>query len=129
MAVWIPVNSFGMAFYKDATYVTGTQLAAAAVFSDYVSKHSGVFAEYGWYPVRRSSAEEFLRSEHEFATVLKTICPDPELMYTFDGNLSGKTIVDTMGYRNTILPILQGNGTNITTRVDELAMILSGLFG
>ena len=64
-AARIPENTFGLAFYK-AQNCTDTQLAAAAVFADYCSKHSYEFTEKGWAPVRKSAYDaEKMNAEYK----------------------------------------------------------------
>lgn len=116
----IPVHSIGLAFYK-AQSISNTQLAAAAVFADYMSKNSYVFAELGWYPIRKSVAEgdAFMNSDHAVISVLKQ-CGDPENFRTFDGYVRGFTIVNSGVAFGHILPILSSDGSNMRERVTEM---------
>lgn len=88
----IPVHTIGFQFYK-AKNVTLTQLAAAAVFSDYVSRNSYDYAENGWYPMRKSVVEsdKFRNSDNAYVEVLKNI-GNPENFRTLDGFENGKYI-------------------------------------
>lgn len=116
----IPVHTIGLAFYK-AQSISNTQLAAAAVFADYMSKNSYAFAELGWYPVRKSVAEgdAFTNSDHAVISVLKQ-CGEPENFRTFDGYVRGKTIVNSNVAFGHILPILSSDGSNMRERVTEM---------
>ena len=116
----IPVHTIGLAFYK-AQSISNTQLAAAAVFADYMSKNSYAFAELGWYPVRKSVAEgdAFTNSDHPVISVLKQ-CGEPENFRTFDGYVRGKTIVNSNVAFGHILPILSSDGSNMRERVTEM---------
>lgn len=127
-AMQIPVHSAGMAFYNKATFVSSTQLAAAAVFTDWVSKNSDLFVDYGMYPLRRTAAETALASESANAALLAAIVGEPTHMRTLDGMISGKTIVNTMFSEQTMVPLLQGYGDDIKKKMKEFASTLTGMF-
>lgn len=105
-AAQIPVHTVGFQFYK-ASNVSLTQLAAAAVFADYVSRNSYVYAENGWYPIRKSVAEsdEFVNSTHSMVTLLKGI-GNPENFRTLDGFRNEKYIFNKITAEQYILPML-----------------------
>lgn len=88
----IPVHTIGFQFYK-AKNVSLTQLAAAAVFADYVSNNSFEYAESGWYPMRKSIVESdsFRNSDNDHVAVLKGI-GNPENFRTLDGYENEKYI-------------------------------------
>lgn len=127
-AMQIPVHSAGMAFYNKASFVSSTQLAAAAVFTDWVSRNSDIFVEYGMYPLRRSAAETALASDSANAALLAAIVGEPTHMRTMDGMISGKTIVNTMFSEQTMVPVLQGYGDDIKKKIKEFASTLTGMF-
>lgn len=113
----IPVHSVGFAFYK-AAYVTNTQLAAAAVFAQYVSEQAYRFAETGWYPLLKSAAnnQEFTQSENAVAQLLRKV-GDPDNFYTFDGVTNGKAIVSDVMANMFIVPALSGSGKDLATMI------------
>ena len=92
----IPVHTIGFQFYK-AKNVDLTQLAAAAVFADYVSRNSYSYAEIGWYPLRKEvvSSAAFANSTNKYVKLLKSI-GDPEDFRTLDGFYNGKYIFNTI---------------------------------
>jgi len=126
---YIPVHSFGMAFYKNAGYVTSTQLAAAAVFADYVSKHSEILAKYGFVAMRKEASEKVLSLYNGEATFLyNQVVKDMNNIFTFDGCISGKTIINNMFSENIILPTLQKSVNDFSSTVSDFANILKGMF-
>lgn len=103
-AARIPVNSFGLAFYK-AQNCTDTQLAAAAVFADYCSKHSYEFTRKGWAPVRKSAydADKMYSEYKDFIISMGK----PENFYTYDGYKSGKQIYNSIASDLYLLPMFE----------------------
>lgn len=103
-AARIPVNTFGLAFYR-AQNCTDTQLAAAAVFADYCSKHSYEFTQKGWAPVRKSAYDaEKMYSEYKDIILAMG---DPENFYTYDGYKSGKQIYNSIASETYFLPLFE----------------------
>ena len=99
----IPVNTFGLAFYK-AQNCTDTQLAAAAVFADYCSKHSYMFTEKGWAPVRKS-AYDADKMDSFYKDLILSI-GKPENFYTYDGYKNGKKIYNKIASETYLVPML-----------------------
>ncbi len=101
-AARIPVNTFGLAFYK-AQNCTDTQLAAAAVFVDYCSKHSYEFTEKGWAPVRKSAYDaEKMNAEYKDMVLAMG---KPENFYTYDGYKNGKKIYNSVVSGTYLVPL------------------------
>lgn len=123
----IPVHTVGMAFYKNASNVSNTQLAAAAVFVDYASKHSLGFAEKGWYPLTKSVVEsdDFKTSENSLVKYLRKIGL-PENFRTFDGFEQQKSIINSVAAETFIVPALKGDGTDLAQRTTELGYQIDG---
>ena len=101
-AARIPVNTFGLAFYK-AQNCSDTQLAAAAVFADYCSKHSYMFTEKGWAPVRKS-AYDAEKMDDFYKDLILTI-GKPENFYTYDGYKNGKQIYNKIASETYFIPL------------------------
>ena len=101
-AARIPVNTFGLAFYK-AQNCSDTQLAAAAVFADYCSKHSYMFTEKGWAPVRKS-AYDAEKMDDVYKDLILTI-GKPENFYTYDGYKNGKQIYNKIASETYFIPL------------------------
>lgn len=101
-AARIPVNTFGLAFYK-AQNLTDTQLAAAAVFADYCSKHSYMFTEKGWAPVRKSAYDA--DKMDDFYKDLILSIGKPENFYTYDGYKNGKQIYNKIASETFLVPM------------------------
>ena len=110
----IPVHSLGLAFYR-AQNLSTTELAAAGVFADYVSKNSQVFAKNGWYPVRKSvvESEEFKKSNDPVVSLL-TQTGNPENFYTLDGSYKTILVLDDFAFERNIL-----RAVNSETRLTE----------
>lgn len=105
----IPVHSIGLGFYRSQNLTT-TELAAAGVFADYVSRHSYDFATMGgWYPVRRSVAEsaEFAQSDNSKVMLLQKV-GDPENFYTLDGSTKTIRIATDVVANGCLKPVLAG---------------------
>ena len=103
-AARIPVNTFGLAFYK-AQNCSDTQLAAAAVFADYCSKHSYMFTEKGWAPVRKS-AYDAEKMDDFYKDLILTI-GKPENFYTYDGYKNGKQIYNKIASETYFIPLFE----------------------
>lgn len=103
-AARIPVNTFGLAFYK-AQNCTDTQLAAAAVFADYCSKHSYEFTQKGWAPVRKS-AYDAEKMDGFYKDLILSI-GKPENFYTYDGYKNGKKIYNKIASETYLLPMFE----------------------
>ncbi len=118
-AARIPVHTFGLAFYNGATNVSNIQLTAGAVFADYCSKHSEMFTEEGWYPVRKSctDTEKF---DAKYKDLLKQI-GNPENFYTFNGYTAGKRIVNTICAEKFIVPMLTERELNFAQKAAEMS--------
>lgn len=101
-AARIPVNTFGLAFYK-AQNCSDTQLAAAAVFVDYCSKHSYMFTEKGWAPVRKSAYDA--EKMDDFYKDLILSIGKPENFYTYDGYKNGKKIYNKIAAETYFFPL------------------------
>ena len=101
-AARLPVNTFGLAFYK-AQNCSDTQLAAAAVFADYCSKHSYMFTEKGWAPVRKS-AYDAEKMDDFYKDLILTI-GKPENFYTYDGYKNGKQIYNKIASETYFIPL------------------------
>ena len=74
-----------------------TQIAAGALFVDYLSKNTASFAKSGLYPLRKSVVEskEFKDSTNPNVQFLKQV-GDPNNFRTLDGHASEKPIMNVM---------------------------------
>lgn len=107
----VPVHTFSLSFYK-AGAVSNTELAASAVFADYVSKNSWRFASSGYWPLRRSvvEGEDFNNNPSaSFAADVELIQRTgyPEDFVTLSGNKNEKTIISTDASHDFIMPFLK----------------------
>lgn len=123
----IPVHTVGLAFYNGATDVSMTELAAAALFADFVSKNSYGFAEKGWYPMSKSvvASDEFKNSANGTVAILRRT-GDPENFRALDGNRRGKSIINDTAAGEVIIPFLNSDGTNVRNSVSNLMNLISG---
>lgn len=99
----ITVHSLGLGFYR-AQNLSNTELAAAGLFADYVSRNSHMFAQNGWYPVRKSAVEsdEFRNSENDIVKIVKQT-GNPENFYTLDGSKQTLNVVNNYAFQRNIL--------------------------
>lgn len=120
----IPVHTMGFAFYR-AAGISNTELAASAVFADYISKNSWRYGAVGYYPVRKSAAEsdEFLNRSDGCLTILKST-GDPNNFMTLYGHKNGKKICST-GASEYINPYLDGESADTAESVIEKLMNFS----
>lgn len=95
----IPVQAVGFQFRKPENS-TATELAAAALFADYVSQHSGEFVDSGWYPLLKSQAEEAVLSETSQSAPARALRQygNPENFRVHDGFVDEKTVFYTVGW-------------------------------
>lgn len=95
----IPVQPLGFRFRKSGG--SATELAAAALFADYVSQNSGAFAASGWYPLKKAQAESAIIdcADTESAAV-KALRKygNPENFRVHDGYTDEKTIFYNIGW-------------------------------
>ena len=110
----VPVHSLGLAFYR-AQNLSTTELAAAGVFADYVSKNSYIFAQNGWYPVRKSVVEsDLFRNSDNAAVKLLRQTGNPENFYTLDGSFNTILVLKNFAFERNIL-----RAVNSETRLSE----------
>ena len=121
----VPVHTVGLQFYK-AKDVSLVELAAAAEFADFVSRNSAGFGESGWYPMRKSAAENtsFTKSSNAVAKiVLQT--GDPENFRSLDGFVNGKSIFNVTAAESYIVPVLEGSA-EVEKAVEDLMAAING---
>lgn len=120
-AMGIPVHTFGIGFYRYATAVSPVQMCAGALFADYVAKNAFEFVEHGMIPLGKDATQNaaYADSDDAVANLLKKAAP-PENLYTIVGNLSIKSIINTTAAEGFILPILEGDGSNIVEEMERL---------
>lgn len=124
-----PVHTFGLSCYKAAS-VSNTELAACAVFADYVSKNSWRFVENGYYPLRVSAAEskEFLHNENGYLSAMSEFVrntADPKNFATFYGSLGGKAIVGSDAALAFFRPFLQeSDNSDAAYTIDKLRYMI-----
>lgn len=109
----IPVHTWGFGFYK-AAGVNNTELAAAAVYADYVSKNSWRFAESGYWPLRKSvvQSDEFNDNANgNFANIVNVIkqTGNPDNFVTNFGGKNEKKIITMNASEGFILPFIKEN--------------------
>ena len=124
----IPINTMGLSFYK-AAGVSNIELAAGAVFADFVSKNSWRYGTIGYYPVRKSVVEsdEFVNSSNSKIQALKTIA-NPNNFVTLYGHKYGKQIHNTTGAIEFINAYLDGENADTATEVVKKFMyVIVGL--
>lgn len=123
----IPVMSLGFQFYK-ARDVSPLELAAGAVFVDYVSRNTAGFAEAGFYPLRKSvvASSAFQNSTNATVKALKNV-GDPENFRTLDGYPTGKAIFNTICAEGYIVPQLNDTLATDATLASKFALMYNAL--
>lgn len=109
----IPVHTIGFQFYK-AEDVSPLQIAAAAVFADFVSKNSESFGNGGCYPMRKDVAEStaFQNSANASTRALLQ-AGDPENFYTMAGSTQEKQIFNKIAAEDHLVPFLQSADSSL----------------
>ena len=122
----IPGYSLGMSFYK-AQSVNVSEVTAAAIFADYLSKNSYALAEKGMYPLRKSVVEsdQFVNSENPVVNTLKLIA-DPNNIATLVGHINGKNVFNTLAAESMIIPAMDGKRIDIAKKIDEFVYLIDG---
>ena len=95
----IPVQPFGFQFCK--ANGSATELAAAALFADYVSKHSDAFVESGWYPLRKAVAvSSVINGNAADSAAVRAMQKfgNPENFRVHDGYTDEKTVFYNVGW-------------------------------
>lgn len=120
----IPGYSLGMSFYK-AQSVNVSEVTAAAIFADYLSKNSYALAEKGMYPLRKSVAESdrFVNSENTVVNTLK-LTADPNNIATLVGHINGKNVFNTLAAESMIIPAMDGKRIDIAKKIDEFVYLI-----
>lgn len=95
----IPVQPIGFQFCK--ANGSAAELAAAALFADYVSKHSDAFVESGWYPLRKAAAVSSVingNAAESAAVRAMQKFGNPENFRVHDGYIDEKTVFYNVGW-------------------------------
>lgn len=95
----IPVQPIGFQFCK--ANGSATELAAAALFADYVSKHSDAFVESGWYPLRKEVAvSSVINGNAADSAAVRAMQKfgNPENFRVHDGYTDEKTVFYNVGW-------------------------------
>ena len=123
----IPYHQLSVEFYK-AKNVSMTQIAAGALFVDYLSKNTASFAKSGLYPLRKSVVEskEFKDSTNPNVQFLKQV-GDPNNFRTLDGHASEKPIMNVT-VAETFLPEVYywENKDGVATLAEQIKQAING---
>ncbi len=103
----ISADNIGFQFYKAAD-VSLTQLAAGALFADYVRQNSADFADNGWMPSYRPAlaSDTYQNLTSAVSKLVKAVCPHPENLRTFDGCQSLKEVFNKIAAEGVVVPVL-----------------------
>lgn len=118
----IPVNTFGLAFYK-AKDITLTQLAAAAMFTEYCSTHSYEFTVNSWSPIRKVAYDT-----EKFDSYFKDLIVSmgkPENFYTYAGYINGKNIYSGVTAETYLIPMLNNENPDFKDIVTNMTAAIS----
>ena len=124
----IPIHQISMEFYK-AKNVSTVQLAAAAVFADYVSVNSKDYGRAGWYPLRKSVVENptFANISTSAAKIMKLV-GSPEHFRTLDGHINEKNIYNTTFAESILMDMYElQDKTTIPYYVNDYKASISGM--
>ena len=119
-AMRIPAHTVSLGYYRYASAVSNTQMCAAALFTDYLSRHSYVFAEYGLIPLRKSvlESDEYVNSTNATVNLIKQY-GDPDNFYATDGYQYAKDIVNSVSAEKYILPFLETDGQGVAETIEN----------
>lgn len=123
----IPVHTIGLSFCNYQSALSNTEIAAAAVFAEYASKHSANLLESAWMPVRKSvlESDEFVNGTTDHINFFKKI-GELENFYTMDGHTQGKSIITEVSEQY-LIPYLSETNSDAEAMVKELAVVIHGL--
>lgn len=120
----IPVHTIGLSFCKYQSALSNTEIAAAAVFADYASKHSANLLNSAWMPLNKAvlESDEFVNDTTDRITFFKKV-GEVKNFYTMNGHTQGKNTVTGIAGQY-LLPYLNGTNSNADEMVKELAVVI-----
>lgn len=124
----IPVQPIGFQFRKSGG--SATELAAAALFANYVSENSGAFAASGWYPLLKAQAKSaIINCTDTESAAVKAMQKfgNPENFRVHVGYTDEKTIFYNIGWNHIYYLLEEEEFTNeaaveFTQNVKELIL-------
>lgn len=129
----IPVYTLGVAFYNGASNVIAdpVKMCASAVFADYLSKHAYLFADSGYVPVHKGTAQipEYVNSENGTVKLMKSVYK-PENMYTLPGMANTKYIINALASETVMVPFLvdeDADRDDVPAKLTSLYSAVGGL--
>lgn len=129
----VPVYTIGVAFYNGATNVIASpiKMAASAVFADYLAKNAHLFADTGWVPVHKGTAEidSYKNSTNPTVQLMKSVC-DPQNYWTLPGMANTKYIFNAVAAEGVIVPYLtdeDASRDDVSTKLLDLYSQVGGL--
>lgn len=126
----VPVHQISMAFYK-ASNVSSVQLAAAAVFADYLSQNSVAYGKAGWYPLNKTVVEsaEFKNLSTNAGKMLQLV-GNPVNFRTLDGHAQEKNIFNITLAEGILMEVYNcSDKENLSLYVSNLQASINALLG
>lgn len=116
-------GQYGFTFYK-AGNISTIQLAAGAVFANYVMEHSMTLATYGYQPLSKAVVEstEYQSSTNNCVRILRNSV-NPENLISLDGMISEKAIFNKIVAESYLVDLMtteaEVSATDIATQIKD----------
>lgn len=127
----IPIHTIGIGFCNLATNVVKDPLkvCASAVYSDWLSKHAYELSSLGYVPLATEAvnADAYVNSTDRIVSFVRSTYGDANNLTTLPGTANLKTLVNVTAAEGIIVPVLGGDGTNLTEKMHELYTQIGGL--
>ena len=120
----IPVHTIGFSFCNYQSVLSNTEIAAAAVFADYASKHSANLLNSAWMPLNKAvlESDEFVNGTTDHINFFKKV-GEVKNFYTMDGHTQGKNTVTGVAGQY-LLPYLNSKSSDVAAVVKELSFVI-----
>ena len=118
------MHTIGFSFCNYQSVLSNTEIAAAAVFADYASKHSANLLNSAWMPLNKAvlESDEFVNGTTDHINFFKKV-GEVKNFYTMDGHTQGKNTVTGVAGQY-LLPYLNSKSSDVAAVVKELSFVI-----
>ena len=99
------------------------------MYSDWLSKHAYELSSLGYVPLATEAvnADAYVNSTDRIVGFVRSTYGDANNLTTLPGTANLKTLVNVTAAEGIIVPVLGGDGTNLTEKMYELYTQIGGL--